>query len=174
MHPEELVEQLEGEQGLDGAVEALAGIVDDLLPEGPIRDALRGRWLGHPLHPVLTDLPIGFWTSAWVLDLLPGRRFRPAADALIALGLASAVPTVAAGLADWRAFDDAGKRVGVVHAASNAAATALYAWSLLDRARGRRLRGVALAMAGATAATVGGYLGGHLSFPDGPVADPAS
>ena len=35
-------------------------------------DVLSGTWLGHPLHPALSDLPIGFWTSSFVLDLAVG------------------------------------------------------------------------------------------------------
>ncbi len=79
------------------------------------------------------------------------------------------MPTAAAGLADWSQLDRPRQRVGVVHAAANTAATLLYAWSLGARLRGRRARGVALAMVGATAATVGGHLGGELGYPDGPV-----
>ena len=156
---------LESNAELDGAVDALRAFVDDALPPGPRRDTLRGDWLGHPVHPVLTDLVIGFWTSAFVLDLVPVKRWRAAADVFVALGLASALPTVATGLADWRELDRERQRVGVVHAGSNAVATGLYAWSLVARLRGRRARGITLGMLGAGAATVGGYLGGHLAFP---------
>ena len=38
--------------------------------QSPSADLLRGRPLGHALHPALTDLPIGFWTSAAVLDVV--------------------------------------------------------------------------------------------------------
>jgi uncharacterized membrane protein len=157
---------------LDPVVDAVADVVNRNLPPGPVRDALQGTWLGHPLHPLLTDLALGFWTSGFVLDFVPGKRFRPAADLMYLLGTVSAVPTVAAGLADWIELDRPRQRTGVVHAGANAVATGLYAWSLAARARGRRGRGVLLALGGATAATVGGYLGGHLAFPDGPVSPP--
>ncbi|MET0149169.1 MAG: hypothetical protein ABW310_08475, partial [Acidimicrobiales bacterium] len=85
---------LESMAELDGAVDALRALVDDALPPGDVRDALQGEWLGHPVHPVLTDLAIGFWTSAFVLDLVPVKRLRAAADVFVALGLAAAVPTV--------------------------------------------------------------------------------
>ena len=65
-------------------------------------------WLGHPLHPLLTDLPIGFWTSAFVLDLVGGPGSRDASRQLVAWGVVSAVPTAAAGLADWPGLDRAG------------------------------------------------------------------
>ena len=122
------------------------------------------RLLGHPLHPVLTDLPIGFWTSAWVLDLIGGEDHAPAAQLLVGLGLLSTVPTIATGAADWRSLPRRDKRLGLLHAASNAAATALYAASFLARRRGDRTRGLVLGHLAAGAATVGGYLGGELVF----------
>ena len=128
------------------------------------RGALRGAWLGHPLHPALTDLPIGFWTSAWALDLVGGRRCAPAATALVGLGVVSAVPTMAAGVADWAEMPREKQRVGVVHAVCNLAATAAYTASFVARCRGRRGRGILWGFVGAGVATAGGYLGGHLVF----------
>ncbi|MGH9136367.1 MAG: DUF2231 domain-containing protein, partial [Acidimicrobiales bacterium] len=127
-------------------------------------DVLRGEWLGHPLHPALTDLPIGFWTSAFVLDLVGGRGNRGAADFLVAAGLLSVPPTAAAGVADWTQLSGDDRQIGLVHAASNTTATLLYLASFVARRRGRRARGVLLGLAGATAATVGGYLGGYLVY----------
>jgi uncharacterized membrane protein len=151
-------------EGLDAAVHVLRDVADRVPEE--LRPVLEGEWLGHPLHPALTDLPIGFWTTSWVLDILGGRRSARTATVLVGLGIASAVPTVAAGLADWRHLSPERQRVGVVHAASNAVATACYVASFAARLRGRRARGIAWGMAGAGAATVGGYLGGHLVFGD--------
>ena len=120
--------------------------------------------LGHPVHPVLTDLPIGFWTSAWVLDLIGGDEHAPAAELLVGLGLLSTVPTIVTGAADWRSLPRRDKPIGLLHAASNVTATALYAASYLARRRGEHRRGVNLGHLAATAATVGGYLGGDLVF----------
>jgi nitrite reductase/ring-hydroxylating ferredoxin subunit/uncharacterized membrane protein len=158
-----LGEQLEAAAGLDRFVGPVRQVAVRVIPRGPIKDALHGVWLGHPLHPLLTDLPIGFWTSAFVLDLF-GRRHRAAADALVGLGVVSALPTAAAGLADWSELNEPERRSGLVHAAANVTATALYAMSLVARLRGPRLSGVTLGMAGAAAATFGGFLGGHLTF----------
>jgi nitrite reductase/ring-hydroxylating ferredoxin subunit/uncharacterized membrane protein len=158
-----LGEQLDADADLDRFVRPLREVAVRLIPKGRIKDALHGVWLGHPLHPVLTDLPIGFWTGSFVLDLL-GRRGRTAADTLVGLGVVSALPTAAAGLADWSELNEPERRSGLVHAAANITATALYATSLLARWRGRRLSGVMLGMAGAAAATFGGFLGGHLTF----------
>lgn len=154
--------ELESTEQLDVVARPLARVAG-AVPDAA-RDVLSGRWLGHPLHPMLTDLPIGFWTASWVLDLVGGRRSARVATAMVGLGVASAVPTVAAGLVDWADLSDEKKRPGVVHAAANVAATGLYALSLGARLRKQRLRGIALGMAGAAAATAGGYLGGHLVF----------
>lgn len=127
------------------------------------QDVLSGKWLGHPLHPVLTDLPIGFWTSSMLLDLF-GKRVARTSTAMAGLGVATAIPTVASGLAEWRQLPDEKKRVGVVHVVANLLATALFALSVVARLRGMRGRGVAFGMLGGTVATVGGLMGGHLAF----------
>jgi uncharacterized membrane protein len=155
---------LEDRTDLDGAVDALRTLAEDAIPEGPTRAALQGEWLGHPVHPVMTDLVIGFWTSAFVLDFFPVKRLRAASDLFVALGLASALPTVATGLADFTTLDRPKQRVAVVHAGTNAVGATLYAISLANRIRGRRARGIVFGMLGATAMTAGGYLGGYLAF----------
>jgi len=159
-----LGDQLDRMASLDAVVEPVERAVQALIPHGPAKDALHGVWLGHPLHPLLTDLPIGFWTSAFVLDLVGGRSSQRAADALVGLGVLSALPTAASGAADWSELNDSDQRAGLVHAVANVTATTLYALSYVARRRGRRGSGVLLGFAGAAAATVGGYLGGHLTF----------
>lgn len=154
---------LEGAEALDPATSALGTVADAVVPAGPVEDLLTGRWQGHAAHPFLTDLPIGFWTSTSVLDIVGGRAGRKAADRLLALGLLSALPTVATGLAEWKGARPSEQRVGVVHAAANGVGLALYSASYVARKRGRRVRGVAYALAGMGAATIGGYLGGHLA-----------
>ena len=126
---------------------------------------LRGDPLGHALHPMLTDLPIGFFTSSFLLDLVGGRQARKASQRLIGIGLISLVPTAAAGLVDWESIPDAPRRrAGAAHAAFNSAAGFLYLGSWWQRRQDHHLRGVGLGLAGATLATVGGFLGGHLAF----------
>jgi nitrite reductase/ring-hydroxylating ferredoxin subunit/uncharacterized membrane protein len=152
---------------LDGGAEAVAGWVRGAVPRGSVKDALSGTPLGHAVHPLLTDLPIGTWTSAAVLDLVGGRDARPASRRLIAAGLLAAVPTAATGLNDWAdttPADDGVRRIGAVHAVANVSALGLYAGSLAARLRGRHGRGVALGFAGIAALTLGGHLGGHLSY----------
>jgi uncharacterized membrane protein len=167
MNLERFPSALERADRLDVVSAPVGSVASAVVPEGPVRRVLRGEWLGHPLHPLLTDLPIGFWTSATVLDLVGGRRARPAATTMVGLGVLSAVPTVASGLAEYTTLDRGQRRVAVVHAAANAVATALYARSWSARRRDRHAAGVAFAMAGMGVATIGGYLGGHLSFASG-------
>lgn len=158
------VRRLEGDAGLDRPGELLERIADVVAPEGPRRDILRGSWLGHSLHPLLTDFPLGLWMSASLLDLIGGRRSRPAATRLVAAGVAAAVPTAAAGMAEWLDTEPAARRVGVVHANLNGVALVLYTGSLMARLRGRHGRAVARGIAGGLTAIAGGYLGGHLSL----------
>lgn len=139
-------------------------LVDQLVPAGPLRDALRGNWLGHALHPLVTDLPIGSWTSAMVLDLVGGRSARPAARRLVALGLLTTPLAALTGAAEWADADEGSQRLGLVHAAGNVAAALLYLRSYRLRRRDRHLRGVAYGLAGGAVATFSGYLGGHLAF----------
>jgi nitrite reductase/ring-hydroxylating ferredoxin subunit/uncharacterized membrane protein len=155
-------EGVEQEPRLDVPARALQHVVRRVVPGGRWKDLLSGTWLGHPLHPMLTDLPIGFWTSAWVLDIIGPRKHRDATKVLVGLGALSAVPAAVSGASDWSDTTGGVQRVGVVHAVANTSAAVLYAGSWLARRRGRLVQGIALGMAGATAATIGGYLGGHL------------
>jgi uncharacterized membrane protein len=170
-HPARIVvDSLGGDERLDRLTRTLEEVADRLIGDhdGPRARALRGEWLGHPLHPMLTDLPIGFWTSAFLLDF-GGRRLAAASKLMVAAGLISAIPTAAAGLADLRDRDEtADRRIGAAHAVANSVALLFYSRSLWHRLRGRRLRGVMAGMAGAAAATAGGYLGGHLAFGETP------
>ena len=159
----ELTIRLEDEQRLDPLVDLLRPLASALIDSPARRDLLHGTWMGHALHPLLTDLPIGFWTSANVLDVVGGRRSRDASTQLVGLGVLSAAPTALAGWAEWAVADRQAQRVGVVHALSNATAIGLYAASWRARRQARHGRGVLLGLAGATVATVGGYLGGHLT-----------
>jgi uncharacterized membrane protein len=123
--------------------------------------------LGHRLHPVLTDLPLGCWTSASLVDALGGTSGRSAATKLIAVGLLAAGPTAYAGLADWSRLRGPDRRLGAVHAIGNDVAIVLFASSLLARARGQHWRGVRLALLGNVATAAAGHLGGVLALERG-------
>ncbi|MQA95817.1 MAG: (2Fe-2S)-binding protein [Streptosporangiales bacterium] len=158
------MERIESAAFLDSVADRLSPAVQPLVSSTYVRDALCGRWLGHALHPLLTDLPLGAWLSASLLDVFGGRRSRPAAEGLLAFGVAAAVPTALAGAAEWAATTGRERRVGVLHATTNTIALGLYTASLATRRRGRHSAAVALGIAGGITATAGGYLGGHLTI----------
>lgn len=164
---ESLVQRLGHATALDRVAKPLSDAVGKIVEPRSRKDLLSGTWLGHPLHPMLTDIPIGSWTSAFILDLFGGKASRTASDALIAIGVVAAVPTAAAGLSDWSDTLGEERRIGLAHAGGNVVAVACYTASLVLRRRGKRFKGVAVSMLGAGAATVGGYLGGHLSYRNG-------
>jgi nitrite reductase/ring-hydroxylating ferredoxin subunit/uncharacterized membrane protein len=163
----QLAERVGALAALDDPAEAVAKWARGVIPKGPVKDALSGTWLGHALHPFLTDFPIGTWTSALLLDVLGGAEARPASRRLVGLGILASLPTAASGLNDWAdttPASDSVRRIGAVHAVANVAALGLYTASWAARRRDDHGRGVALGLAGAGALTVGGHLGGHLSY----------
>jgi len=165
---ESLVGSLEQLKLLDPVAELLQNAVRAAVPqESKLKDLLSGTWLGHPLHPPLTDVVIGGWTSALVLDLLGGEAAEEAADLLVAAGILAAVPTALSGLSDWAELSGGSRRVGSVHAIGNSTALTLHGLSLLARRRGDRGRGLALSLAGVAVATASAWLGGRLSFVKG-------
>lgn len=162
LRPAGAAERIERLRSLDGVGNTLAETVRRRLPPGPAADALHGVPLGQPAHPRLSGLSMGFWTSAALLDLLP--ETERAASTLIAAGVAGTAPAALTGLADWSVLHNDQQRVGVVHAAASAAASALFLASLLARSAGHTRGGRALSFTGLAVAGLGGYLGGHLSF----------
>lgn len=155
--------RLEEATALDRPVRALEPSIRSVFGTGARGSVLRGDWLGHAVHPLLTDLVVGTWTSATVLDLLGGRDSSAAAQRLVGTGLLAVGPTAWTGWAEWSETGPREKRVGLVHAATNAVAISAYAASWVARMRGRHGTGVRLALVGATVSGVGAYLGGHLA-----------
>jgi uncharacterized membrane protein len=151
----------------------LSGLLDRALtaitaPFVPSDDnPFRTEALGHSLHPVLTDLPLGCWTSATLLDLLGGQRSRSAATRLVALGLLAAGPTAYAGLADWSRLQGDARRLGAVHAIGNDVAIVFFIGSWLARVRGQHGKGVRRALLGNLATAAAGHLGGVLALEKG-------
>ena len=154
---------LEDTTALDGIVRALEPVVEVAISRGKRGEVLRGEWMGHALHPVLTDVVLGTWGSATILDLIGGRDSQAAAQRLLGVSLLAVGPTAWSGWAEWASAADRDKRVGVVHAVTNGAAAAIFASSWLARRRGEHAVGVRRSLAGAVVASVGGYLGGHLA-----------
>jgi len=155
--------RLEETEALDGPVRAVEPIVQNLFGSGPRGSLLRGEWLGHAVHPLLTDVVLGTWTSATVLDLVGGRDSRAAAQRLVGTGLLVWGPTAWTGWAEWTEAGTRDRRVGLVHAVTNGVALTAYTASWLARRRGRHETGARLALAGAALTGVAGYLGSHLA-----------
>ncbi|MPQ98665.1 Rieske 2Fe-2S domain-containing protein [Modestobacter sp. I12A-02628] len=147
---------------MDRVVSPVQRAVNAVLRPQALKDALHGTWLGHPVHPVLAQVPVGTWLSAGVLDLLPTTR--RAATALIATGVAASVPTAMAGAADWSEQDPGVRRLGLLHAGMNVVALGLYVGSLRARRRGAGGLGLVLSYAGLTLAGGSAAIGGHMSY----------
>ena len=155
---------------LDGVGKRLGKAVRTAIGPGVAKDAISGTWLGHALHPILTDVVVGAWTSANLLDAFGGEDAEAGAERLIGIGIAAYGPTALTGFADWADSEpgnDAVRRAGLVHAWTNLTGLALYTASLRARRAGDQRLGKALALAGAGAVGAGGYLGGHLVFRKG-------
>jgi nitrite reductase/ring-hydroxylating ferredoxin subunit/uncharacterized membrane protein len=154
----QLISRLEQDSRLDTLVSAGQRLARQIKP-GKARDALHGVRLGHPVHPLLVQAPVGAWMSATILDILGGGE--RASRQLVGAGLVAAVPAALAGTADWSEQHEQQMRVGVIHAAGNTLAVAVYGASLLTRGprAGRLLR-----LAGLAVVSASGLLGGHISF----------
>jgi nitrite reductase/ring-hydroxylating ferredoxin subunit/uncharacterized membrane protein len=162
-----LIKDIEHLDAVDPISGRAAGWVQKATCDDAVENALSGTWLGHKLHPMLTDLPIGAWAMASVLDLTAGRSGADAARRLVGVGLIATVPTAATGAADWSVSYGAAQRVGLVHALTNLAGTVLQTASWVARRRGRRATGIALSGIGLGLTACAGYLGGHLTLVQG-------
>lgn len=173
MASEALLNVIERQDFLEQASEAIQPAVTNAFKSaGPagqeVKNFLHGTWLGHPLHPVLTDVPVGAWTAALALDAMEtfsGRKELSAgADAAIAVGLVGALGSAVTGLTDWSETYGRARKVGLLHGLLNAGATVLYTTSLVMRRRKKRSAGLGLAMLGYAATSAAAYLGGHLVY----------
>lgn len=141
------------------------GRLFERISNGRVGPALRGEWHGHALHPPLTDVALGCWLGAGLLDLVAREKSEEAAKTLVGAGLISAVPAVLAGAAEWSSLPDrSSRRVAVVHAVGNSAVIVCYLASWLLRRSGGRKAGVVWGLAGGSMGLLTGYLGGHLAF----------
>lgn len=155
-----VLRKAEDAEALDGPATGLQRLLNG---EGGVTRQLRGRALGHPLHPLVVTVPIGAWLCSAVFDLLPDGR--DAARRLIATGLLTVPAAVVLGLADYTSLDVRQRRVGLIHAAANATAAALFGASYSARRSGRG--GRLLSLLGLAATGAGGALGGHLAYAQG-------
>ncbi|MBV9081092.1 MAG: Rieske 2Fe-2S domain-containing protein [Acidobacteriaceae bacterium] len=132
-----------------------------------VKNALHGVWLGHPLHAAITDVPVGSWTAALVMDLFEAAgndKYAAGADAAVAVGLVGAVGAAVSGLTDWSEIQGKPQRVGAMHGLMNMGAALLYSGSYAARKSGKRALGRGLGFAGYSIAFASAYLGGALSY----------
>jgi nitrite reductase/ring-hydroxylating ferredoxin subunit/uncharacterized membrane protein len=146
---------------------AVRGAYDAAGPAGrQAKNALHGVWLGHPLHPVFTDIPLGAWTTALALDAAadgdPGMG--RAATFAMGVGLLGAIGAAVSGLTDWSETDGQSRRTGLVHGLLNVTATTLFAASYTMRHKDSHKGGRKSAWAGYAIAIGAAYLGGDLVY----------
>jgi nitrite reductase/ring-hydroxylating ferredoxin subunit/uncharacterized membrane protein len=173
MASEALIKVVEQQEVLDRLSDQIQpAVLNAFKSAGPagqqVKNMLHGTWLGHPLHPALTDVPLGAWTAAFALDAMEsisGRKELAAgADIAITVGLVGAAGAAVTGLTDWSETYGGARKVGMMHGLLNVGATALYATSLFMRRKKKRSAGVGFAMLGYAVSSAAAYLGGHLVF----------
>ena len=134
-----------------------------------LQNVLHGTWLGHPIHPALTDIPLGAWGGALVLDCVDAVSTRPdgfrqAAHVAVGIGIVGGLGAGLTGVTDWQYTHDTARRAGLMHGVLNTAALGLYVMSWRDRRDGRFRRARILGALGYTLVASAGYLGGELVF----------
>ncbi len=155
---------------LDGISEAVQPKVQNAVNAGgtSVRNVLDGAPMELPLHPALTDVPMGAWSAAIVFDGLDvatgARSMRDAADATLVVGIAGGVAAAVTGLSDWRYLSGGSRRMGMAHGLLNTAGLALSIASLLLRIAGRRNAGRLAFLAGFSITGTAAHLGGELSY----------
>jgi nitrite reductase/ring-hydroxylating ferredoxin subunit/uncharacterized membrane protein len=155
---------------LDRVAEGVQPRVQEAVEAGgtTARNVLDGVWFEAPLHPALTDVPVGSWTAALVFDGLDAatgsRAMRNAADASVAMGVLGGLAAATTGLSDWRYLSGGSRRMGVAHGLLNAIGLVLSVVSLVLRATGRRNAGRLAFLAGYSISGVATHIGGELSY----------
>src|SRR2546421_10875230 len=140
-------------------------------PNRKVKDVLNGTWLGHPVHPVLTDIPIGAWSGTMLLDLVSlnddNKGLANGADLSLAIGLLGATGAAVTGVTDWSDLEGTDRRVGFMHGLLNGSILLTNIVSLIMRLTGKRKAGVYLSTAGYAVSLFSAYLGGELVFAKG-------
>jgi nitrite reductase/ring-hydroxylating ferredoxin subunit/uncharacterized membrane protein len=145
-------------------------------PPRRLKSLLNGTWFGHPLHPVITDIPVAAWMITAVFDvlwLISPTAFAWAArgaEVTVLLGLLGALGAIVTGLTDWSDTYGAERRVGLNHALFNALATMLYLVSFVLRllqAPGDSILAAIISFVGLASVIYAAYLGGDMVFTKG-------
>lgn len=132
-------------------------------PIPAIRDLLNGRWLGHPLHGVLTDAPIGILFLVIILDVLD---LRSAADIALIVGILSMLAAALAGFADYSDTDGTARERATVHSTLMVVALLVYVASLAIRGAGDddRTAAVWTSVVAFLILSAGAYVGGDVVY----------
>ena len=173
MPTKSLMKIIDGQKWLGDAGEAIQPVILNAFKAGGkagngIKNFLHGKWLGHPLHPLITDIPIGAWTTAAVLDtieLFGSDKYKTGADAAVIVGLVGAAGAAVTGLTDWTGTTQIERKAGLAHAMLNVAATGLYLTSAILRKNEKSRRAaISLSMLGYCITTASAYIGGNLVY----------
>ncbi len=170
---ETIVDFVNDQKWLDSIAKPTADFVTRLYTMGgstgrSIQDFLNGTWLKHPVHSATTDIPIGSYTAAIVLDsleMVTGEKgYGMAADTAVAVGVTGAIASAVTGLTDWQFTTDRPRRVGTMHALLNLSALGFYIASLVFRSQRNRNAGWGTAMIGFGLTLAAAFLGGDLVY----------
>src|SRR3954470_18973105 len=120
MAENQLLSSIDQQDWLQPGVDRASELIKEAFQAGgeqgqQIKNALHGLWLGHPLHPAITDVPVGSWTVAAAMDLLEIRgdsNYKSGADFAILFGLLASVPAAISGATDWSDTQGKAQRVG--------------------------------------------------------------
>jgi len=163
--PEALARRIEDAAVLDPVAEKVrSSAYDALVAPARLDGLLGGEWLGHRVHPVAAQVPMGAWLMAVVLDLADSEKHASAVDTLILTGCVTALPTAITGVHDLATTSGPQTRVALVHAIAMDATLGLFTTAWIKRRRGDRRGARRLALAGVALAGTGAYLGGHLVY----------
>lgn len=173
MSTKSVMELIDEQEWLDKAGAAVQPVILNAFKAGgktgnDVKNFLHGKWLGHPVHPMLTDIPLGAWTTAVVLDtmeLCGSKQYKPGADAAVSIGLVGAAGAAITGITDWTGTTEVERKAGLVHAVLNIGATALYIASMFLRKKKKsRAAAITLSMLGYGITTASAYIGGNLVY----------
>lgn len=162
---ESLATRIEGAGALDGWARFARGKAHHAFVDNERLDSFfEGEWLGHRVHPIAVQAPLGAFTMATLLSLTGVERHGQAIDTLVLTGVVTAIPAAISGGHDLATTSGGTTRVAVVHAAANNLALGLFATAWVKGRRGERRKARRLMLAGSAIAGVGAYLGGHMVY----------
>jgi uncharacterized membrane protein len=145
-----------------------------------MKDLLKGKWMGHPLHPPMVHLPVGLWIGALIFDVLSllgdgSNVFVQISFYAIAVGVLVAFAAILPGLADWWDMKSSPAifKLGLLHMVFNGLSIVLWITNLALRAGTYQtadsvaILPLSLSVVATVALSVSGYLGGRMVYEEG-------